>query len=299
MLEAFRIGHCTNESQATGVTVIMAPKGAVAGCCVMGNSPATRETDLLRSECTVERINAVVLSGGSAFGLDACSGVMHYMAAQHWGYDTGAFRVPIVAGASLYDLEYKGFAYPDKEMGEFACHHLGEFVDCGGAFGAGCGATVGKLMGMERATPGGLGIATLKVGAVEMCAIVAVNAFGNVYDPYTAQQLAGLTVNGLPCDIEVMLQGGVEARKGSLNTTIGCLVTNARLTKAECNVVAKGLHDAYSRCIRPVHTTLDGDATFVMASGDVPCNVLALQAQATRLMIAAIINAVTRKDFVG
>jgi len=290
MLNSFRLGHFEDVSVGTGVTVVLAPYGATASVAVTGNAPATRETDLLRSECTVDKINAVVLSGGSAFGLDAASGVMRYLKKRGYGYDTGAYKVPIVCAASLYDLEYKTFGYPDADMGQYACETAGDFVDIGGSFGAGTGATVGKLMGMAHAAKGGLGVAVIKIGAIEIAAVVAVNAFGNVYDPDTKTLLAGITRDGKEVNIEQSLRYGVEGI-GGMNTTLGCIVTNAKLTKSQCHVVAKSVHDAYARCIRPVHTILDGDAVFVMSSGEVECNLLAMQSEATVLMMRAIKNA--------
>lgn len=294
MLDAFRLGHFEDVDKGTGVTVILAPQGAIGGVSIMGNAPASRETELLKSEKTVSEVHAVVLSGGSAFGLDACSGVMEYCKKKGIGYDTGAYRVPIVVGASLYDLEYKTFAYPDHTMGAYACEGAGSFVDMGGDIGAGCGATVGKLLGQARADKGKLGVACLKYGAVEIAAVVAVNAFGNVYDPDTGALLGGLKAGDHDYNIERALCHGVEGIAG-LNTTIGCVVTNAKLTKAQCNVLAASTNDAYARCIRPVHTILDGDSIFVLTSGEVECNLLAMQSLANVVMCKAIRNAFTLK----
>lgn len=296
MLGAFRLGHFEDVAVGTGVTVILAPHGATAGVSVQGNAPATRETDLLRSECTVQQINAVVLSGGSAFGLEAACGVMQYLKKKGYGYDAGAYKVPIVVGASLYDLEYKTFGYPDAAMGQYACECAGDFCDRGGNIGAGCGATVGKLMGMACCDKGGLGVATMKIGAIEMAAVVAVNAFGNVYEADSKEMLAGVKKDGKALSIEQALRYGVEGIAG-MNTTLGCIVTNAKLTKSQCNVVAKSVHDAFARCIRPVHTVVDGDAVFVMASGEVECSVLAMQSECTVLMMRAIKNAFTAKEY--
>lgn len=291
MLNAFRLGHYEDESVGTGVTVILAPYGATGGVSVRGAAPATRETDLLRSENTVERINAVVLSGGSAYGLDACSGVMDYYRKRGLGYNAGAFNVPIVCGASLYDLEYKTFGYPNKEAGERACNAAHDFYDDGGSLGAGAGATVGKLMGMSSAAKSGLGVAVIKIGAIELAAIVAVNAFGNVYQADSDKLLKGAKLNDKFINIEQALKYGVEGIKG-YNTTLGCIVTNAKLTKADCNRLADSVHDAYARCIRPVHTVVDGDAIFVMSSGEVECSLLAMQTACVKLMCDAIANAV-------
>lgn len=293
MLNSFRIGHYEDENVGTGVTVLLAPYGAIAGVSVRGAAPATRETELLRPENTVETINAVVLSGGSAYGLEACCGVMDYFRKKGLGYPAGAFNVPIVTGASLYDLEYKTFGYPNKEAGERACNAAHDFYDDGGSIGAGMGATVGKLMGMTSAVKAGLGVAVIKIGAIELAAVVAVNAFGNVYEADSDKLLKGASVNGKAINIEQALKHGVEGIKG-YNTTIGCIVTNAKLSKAECNRLADTVHDAYARCIRPVHTVVDGDAVFVMTSGEVECSLLAMQTACVKLMCEAIHNAVTR-----
>ncbi len=292
MLDAFRLGNFEDGDKGTGVTVILAPQGAQGGVSVMGNAPATRETELLKSEKTVQQVNAVVLSGGSAFGLDASSGVMEYCKKRGIGLEAGSYKVPIVVGASLFDLEYKTFAYPDKAMGQYACEGAGSFVDMGGDIGAGCGATVGKLLGMDRAAKGKLGVACLKYGAIEIAAVVAVNAFGNIYDPDTGALLAGLKAGDKDYNIERALCHGVEGIAG-MNTTIGCIVTNAKLTKSQCNALASSTNDAYARCIRPVHTVLDGDSIFVLASGEVECNLLAMQSLSCVAMCKAIKNAFT------
>lgn len=287
MLNSFRIGNFEDCGVGTGVTVILAPYGAVGGVSVRGKAPATRETDLLISENSVQKVNAVVLSGGSAYGLDACSGVMEYFRRKSLGYDAGAYRVPIVVGASLYDLEYKGFGYPDKEMGLLACEYSHMIDEMHGSIGAGAGATVGKLFGMACSQKSGLGVATLKIGAVEISAVVAVNAFGNVYKKDSDVILAGANKNGEYINIEELLKKGIETNAFS-NTTIGCIVTNAKLTKAQCNALADGVHDAYARCIHPVHTSLDGDCIFVLASNEVECNPLSLHSASVNVMARAI-----------
>ena len=293
MLDAFKIGCFEDEGVGTGVTVILARAGATAGVSVRGKAPATRETDLLRTENTVDKINAVVFSGGSAFGLDACSGVMQYLHKKGLGFPAGAYRVPIVCGASLYDLEYKTFGFPNADMGQIACEYAHGFTEMNGSIGAGAGATVGKLFGMKCASKSGLGVSCIKIGGVEMAAVVAVNAFGNVCDPKTGEILKGAQKNGSYVDIEALLKSGVEAPISAFggNTTIGCVVTNAKLTKSECNRLADATHDAYARCIRPVHTDVDGDTIFVMSSGEAEANSLGLQALATDLMVRAILAA--------
>lgn len=291
MLNSFRIGNFEDSGVGTGITVILAPYGAVGGVSVRGKAPATRETDLLRSENSVQTVNAVVLSGGSAYGLDACSGVMEYFRRKSLGYNAGAYRVPIVVGASLYDLEYKCFGYPDKEMGLLACEYSHMIDEMHGAIGAGAGATVGKILGMACAQKAGLGVSVIKIGGVELSAIVAVNAFGNVYKRDSKEILAGANKNGEYLDIEELLKKGIETNTFS-NTTIGCIVTNAKLTKSQCNSLADCVHDAYARCIHPVHTALDGDCIFVLASNEVDCNLLSLQSVAVDLMSRAIESSV-------
>ncbi len=293
MLNSFRIGHAQDDGVATGVTVILAPKGAVGGVSVRGCAPASRETALLDSTCTVDKINAVVLSGGSAYGLGAADGVMTFLRKRNFGYNAGAYKIPIVCGASLYDLEYKTFGYPSVDMGESACEAAHPIIEESGSIGAGCGATVGKISGMLSAAKSGLGVATLTIGSVEMCAVVAVNAFGNVYKADSKVFLKGATVSGKPIDMENAVGYAVEGIGGVSNTTLGCIITNAKLTKAQCNRLADTVHDAYARCIRPVHSVLDGDTVFVMASGEVEANMLALQSSAVKLMTEAIESGVS------
>lgn len=294
MLNSFRIGNFEDEDIGTGVTVILAPNGAVGGVSVRGKAPATRETDLLKSENSVEKVNAVVLSGGSAYGLEAACGVMEYLHKKGYGYPAGSYKVPIVCGASLFDLEYKTFGYPNKEMGLLACETAHTFDEFSGDIGAGCGATVGKLLGMKCASKSGLGVSLIKIGAVEVAAVVAVNAFGNVYKRDSDQILKGCKKNGENIDIENLLKMGVEsALSVGGNTTIGCVVTNAKLNKSGCNALADATHDAYARCIKPVHTSVDGDCIFVLASGEVDVNPMSLQSVSVDLMMRAIEMAVS------
>lgn len=295
MLDKFLIGNYEDEDLGTGVTVVLAPFGATAGVSVRGKAPATRETDLLKSENTVDKVNAVVLSGGSAYGLDACSGVVEYLRKKNFGYSAGRYKVPIVVGASLYDLEYKTFAYPDREFGLLASETAHAFDEFSGSYGAGAGATVGKLFGMKCAGKGGLGVSVIKIGAIEVGAVVAVNSFGNVYKKDSGEFLKGCTKNGEVVDIESLLKTGVESKFsfGADNTTVACVVTNANLTKSQCNALADGAHDAYARCIRPVHTSLDGDCIFALSSGGVDCNLVSLQVVVNDSLCRAIESAVS------
>lgn len=288
----FRLGNI--ELETSGVTVIISDNGAVGGVSVRGSAPATRETDLLRSENSVDKVNAVVLSGGSAFGLDTCSGVMKYLKDNDIGFNAGKYKVPIVVGASLYDLEYGKYELPTADDGYKACENATKIDTKSGNIGAGRGATIGKILGMQSAVKSGLGMAEYRMGELYMIAVVAVNAFGNVYDYKSGELLKGATINGVGVDI-------VEAIKGNLatatithsNTTIGCILTNAKLTKTQANKLSDIAHDGYAMTIRPVHTMVDGDAIFTLADGEVDADFMQLSCIAPTLMADAVINAIT------
>jgi L-aminopeptidase/D-esterase-like protein len=292
MLESFKIGHSTDNEIGTGCTVIISESGAVGGVSVRGGAPGTRETDLLKSENSVEMLNAVVLAGGSAFGLEASCGVMEYLRFKEVGYNTGEYNVPIVASAVLYDLTYKKWGYPTKTMGYNAAKDAKKDNFIYGNIGAGTGATVGKIMGMEHCSKGGLGIAVTKFQNIEICAVVAVNAFGDVYDYKTNQIIAGVKMGNDFLNTESILTGGKEKKTVNCNTTLGCILTNAKLTKSQANKLADTVHNAYSLCIRPVHTEIDGDTIFVMASGEIECNTITLSSLCNEAMCDAIKKAV-------
>ena len=277
MLKDFLIGNDTDTVNRTGVTVILCPKGAVGGVSVRGGAPATHETDLLRSENTVEKLNAVVLAGGSAFGLESIAGVMQYLAEQGFGYDAGGYRVPICSGAAIYDLECGSFAYPDKAAGYRAASKAERVKEMSGRIGAGTGATVAKMAGMAKAIPSGMAVTIAKKGELEIAVVTVVNALGNIYDPSTGQAVCAV----LPEESSV-----------HANTTISCVITNAKLTKAQANKLADTAQDAYARCIRPVHTPYDGDSIFVMSSGEYEASFIELQMMAEELCEKAILRAV-------
>lgn len=296
-IEGFKFGHAQNRKAATGCTVIIAPNAAAAGVDVRGNSPATRETDLLKSEKNTEKINAVVLSGGSAYGLDAAGGVMKYLEEKGIGFKVPAGIVPIVCGASLYDLGFGDASVrPDFEMGYEACKNAdGGKMFMQGSFGAGCGATVGKYFGMDHAMKSGIGFYACQVGDLKVGAIVAVNALGDVYGE-DGEKLAGLLNEDCSdfadtCDAIINSYSNVNHVFGG-NTTLGCIVTNARLSKLQCNRIASSGHDAYARSIRPVHTQDDGDCIFCMASGIVEADSMAVEVLAQKMISKAIENAV-------
>ena len=299
-IRGFRIGNAEDKQAATGVTAIIAEKGAAAGVDVRGGGPATRETDLLRPENMVQQINAVVLSGGSAFGLEAGCGVMNYLEQKGLGFDVGVGIVPIVCGASLFDLVVgESKVRPDREMGYRAAENAFDGIFETGNHGAGTGASVGKYKGPKRMMKSGLGTSAIEVGELQIGAITAVNALGDVLDQ-KGRQIAGL----LSEDGSEMLSTS-EAVKDDIarmfnvfkgNTTISCILTNGKLTKAECTKLAAIAHDGYARAIRPVHTTADGDTIFVMATGETEVNFDALAIMATEQISAAIENAVLRAE---
>ncbi len=297
----FKIGNAQDEQRGTGCTVIICEKGAVAGVDVRGGGPATRETDLLRPENMVQAINAVTISGGSAFGLEAADGVMQYLREKNIGFETGFGVVPIVCGAALFDLvSGDKDAYPDKQMGYAASEAAGRGILKQGNFGAGTGATVGKLMGTERLTKSGLGAYAVAADELQIGAVVAVNALGDVFDTDTGRQLAGLLSEDKTCFVSTeqamfdKINTGRDVFKG--NTTIGCIVTNADINKSQCCKIASITHDGFARAIRPVHSSADGDSIFVMASGKVAADFDTIGALSAYVMSKAIRNAVINAE---
>ena len=298
-----RVGHHTLAERPTGCTVVLAPEGTVGGVDVRGGAPGTRETDLLDPVNTVETVNALVLAGGSAFGLDAASGVVRYLEERGVGYPVGpVVRVPIVSAAILYDLGVGGdwTVRPGPECGYQAATGSTEGSVESGSVGAGAGATVGKLAGMARAMKGGVGSAsiTLPSGLV-VAALVAVNAVGDVVDPGTGRVVAGVRgEDGTTlADARVLLRAGFPSGgSAGRNTTIGVVATNARLTKAEATRVARMAQDGYARAIYPAHTPGDGDTTFSLATGTLADSARATAGQvgalAADMVAAAILDAV-------
>ena len=308
-LAGIRIGHFTDARRPTGCTVILCPDGVVGGVAVVGAAPGTRETDLLNPTSTVNEVHAVVLSGGSAFGLDSASGVMRWLHEHHYGLQVGPVRVPIVPGAVLFDLLVDDFSQPagsgitpDAHAGYAAC------VDAiknpasalaQGNIGAGAGATVGKLNGPECAMRGGLGWAALNVNGTTIAAIVACNAVGDVVDPHTGNILAGARttpeslncINAVEAELNGLSTNGLHA--GS-NTTIGVIITDATLTKAQAQRLAQVGHDGLARTIRPVHTAMDGDTLFALATGKNPAaiDVMQLATAAAEVTAMAVINGI-------
>lgn len=373
-IKGFKLGNAENTDAATGCTVIVAEKGATAGVDVRGGGPATRETDLLRSENTIDKIHAVVISGGSAYGLEVGSGVMRELENMKIGHRVSNCIVPIVCQASLFDLNVgQPDVRPDRTMGVKAVHNAfcgGEFHH--GNYGAGTGASVGKFYGMNRAMKTGLGTFACSDGEIEVGAITAVNAFADVYDgrnhviagllsadgkridgtirplkncvaaessynmkskmePFfnkhkeetasesepteavrvepapaetvepaepknvpevlDAPETAEVIQEPVPEEVPAVNEESEDMGYGiTFNTTISCLITNAKLTKAQCNKLASILHDGYARAIKPVHSTMDGDTIFVMTTGEKDVNFDAFAALATDIVQYSVID---------
>ncbi len=308
-LPKFRAAHSTNGDGGTGCTVFVAPEGAVGAVDVRGGAPATRETDLLRPENMIDRIHAVVLSGGSAFGLEAACGVMEALAKQDIGFHLAGSCVPIVCGASLFDLPVGCPVWPRATDGAQACE---EALATGprdlpqGCVGAGTGATVGKMGLPVQAMKSGFGWAGLRQAETVVVACVAVNALGNVMaddgswvagtlgeDGHVEDPLkAAARMMAAQAHDQVRAQAHDHEGKPVSNTTLGCVLTNACLTKAQATKVAQIAQDAYARHIKPAHTRNDGDAIFVMASGEVEAQVDMVAIMATEAMGQAILSAV-------
>lgn len=292
-----KVGHATDEKNGTGCTVVRVEEGAVGGVVVRGGAPGTRETDLLDPSNLVERVHSVVLSGGSAYGLDSATGVMRYLEEHGYGLDVGVARVPIVPAAVLFDLAYKNAAVrPDARMGyEAAAQATDEPVE-EGSVGAGTGATVGKLLGPDGASKGGLGSYAVDLGdGIVVGAIVAVNAVGEVRNPETNEWLAGTRdpkTNEVIDSRAYLLAHGTGHALAGANTTIGVVATNARLTKAEAKKVASLAHNAFATTIHPAHTMMDGDTIFVLSTGDEETSVDRVGNGAVRAMERAIVRAV-------
>ena len=302
------VGHAQDEEALTGCTVVLCPEGAVGGVDQRGGAPGTRETDLLGPMHLVEQVHAVLLAGGSAFGLDAASGVMRYLEERGVGYNTVVARVPIVPAAILFDLDLgRADIRPDAAMGYQACQNASAWPSAEGCVGAGTGASVGKILGPSQAMKSGLGCASQRLGrGLVVGAIVAVNAFGDVIEPRTGRILAGArSVQRGPLhlgsgedfvdtlDMMKSFVGRTILRFAShSNTTIGVVVTNARLTKEQANKVAQMAHNGLARTIRPAHTMLDGDILFTLATGKKNTDVNLVGAYAAEVVAQAVVRAV-------
>lgn len=297
------VGHFTNAVAQTGCTAVLAREGAIAGGVVRGLAPGTRETDLLRPATLVEKAQAVLLAGGSAFGLAAADGVMRYLEEQGIGYDAGGVRVPIVPVAVLFDLSIGDPAIrPDATAGYTACQAASARERSQGNVGAGTGATVGKLMGMGKAMKAGLGTASVQAGRLIVAALVAVNAFGDIMNPATGQIIAGArnqAGDGFLDTAKAMRGLVVRNVMAFRNTVIGVVATNARLDVAQANEVASAAHDGLARAVRPAHTLYDGDTIFALATGKVRAHQALVSDMAAEVMALAILNAIWAAEDAG
>jgi len=308
-VSGIEVGQAQDDKALTGCTVIVCRKGAVAGVDVRGGAPGTRETDLLNPVNLVEKVHAIVLAGGSAFGLDAASGVMRYLDEQGIGFDSGAGKVPIVPAAILFDLNLSNNKVrPDAEMGYRAALSASSDAPMEGNIGAGTGASVGKIFGMKSAMKTGIGTASMNVGGLVVGALVAVNAFGDVIDPQNGDIIAGARSTHLgPLKVgqdgyfgdtlEIMktfIGRTVLSFATKANTVIGVVATNAKLTKAEATKVAQMAQDGLARTIRPAHTMLDGDTFFTLATGEKKADPSTVGAFAAEVTEKAILRAAQR-----
>lgn len=294
-----KVGHYSMPGRPTGCTVVLAEAGAVAGVDVRGAAPGTRETDLLSPVNLVEKVHAIVLSGGSAFGLDAASGVMRYLDERGIGFPTGFGNVPIVPAAVLFDLNVgNGRIRPTADCGYRAAESATAGDVAEGNVGAGTGATVGKFAGVGRAMKGGLGTASISTpDGFVVAALVAVNAGGDIIDPATGRVVAGVrTEDGKDlADVRKLVRSAGLTPEGfpGRNTTIGVVATNATLTKAQATKIAQMAQDGLARAIWPSHTMADGDTVFALATGSRgPADVTRLGALAADVMSEAILRAV-------
>lgn len=303
-LSGVKIGHAQDYDAMTGVTAFVFEGRAVAGIDISGGGPASRETPLLDSKMACQDINAVILSGGSAFGLEAGCGAAKYLEEQGIGFDTGYAKVPLVCQSCIYDLSIgKSGVRPDIAMGYEACKNAVAGNDLCGSIGAGTGATVGKLTTMRRSQKSGFGICTYKLGELVVCAAVAVNALGDIFDYDTGEQLTGMMTEDrkfFASIEECMYKGAIAGFSGSddnsqqgRNTTIGIVITNAIFSKADMNKIASMTRNAYSRCIVPVGTTADGDSIYAVSVGEIAVDINTVGTLAARTMGEAIKRAVT------
>ena len=296
--ERLKIGQAENEQAGTGCTVLLlGEEGSPAGLDVRGGGPASRESELLKPMAAAGVIHAILLSGGSAFGLDAAGGVMRYLEERNIGFDVGVTKVPLVCQSCLFDLTV-GDAHvrPDAAMAYAACRNAeqGNYRD--GNYGAGTGATVGKIRGMERCMKSGIGSYAVQLGALKVGALVAVNALGDIYDWRNGQKVAGLLAEDgrtfADGETEAWGRLAVQENKFVGNTTLGVVLTNARFDKSRLCKIAGMAQDGYARAIRPVHTTADGDSIYAVSLGDVPADQDAVGALGARVMAQAILRAV-------
>ena len=297
-LEGFMIGQEENEAAGTGCTVIAGKNGMRAGLDVRGGGPASRDSQMLNPLMTMQEIHAVVLSGGSAFGLGAADGVMKYLEEHGIGFDVGVTKVPLVVQSDIFDLTVGDpFTRPNAEMGYEAAKNAFEAPNYqDGNYGAGCGATVGKACGMETCMKTGIGSYAIQIGELKIGAIVVLNALGDVFDWKNGKKVAGLLTEDKKAFRDVMdvMTASIEVVENKFvgNTTLCAILTNAAFTKAQLCKIAGLAHDGYARSIRPVHTSADGDSIYALSVGDVSADMDLVGSLAAEVTSEAILRAV-------
>ncbi len=301
-VKGIKVGQAQDLEGLTGCTVVICEKGATCGVDVRGGGPGTRETDLLDPINMIQKVHAVVLSGGSAFGLESTCGVSKYLEEQNIGFDVGVAKVPIVTGAVLFDLAVGNpKCRPNIEMGYEACKNANDKELKQGNYGAGCGATIGKIKGPNFAMKGGIGSHSIKLdNGLVVSALIAVNAFGDVYED-------GKVIAGVLNDDKTEVLNSYELMKNGINkggfnidnTTIGIVVTNAKLDKAGCKKVSQMAHNGYAKSIFPIHTPHDGDTIFTMATGEIESDITLLGSLAAEVVEKSVINAIKNAENVN
>ena len=302
-IPGIRVGHATDTAGKTGCTVIYFEEDAVGGLDIRGAAAGTRQVDALGPLHLVEKIQAILLTGGSAFGMDAAGGVMRYLEERDRGFDVKVARVPTVPTAVLFDLAFaRAGRRPDGPMGYQACVNMGKATP-EGSVGAGTGATVGKLYGLERATKGGLGTACLKTGDIFVGALVVVNAFGDVVDDETGQIIAGTrdleTGREFADTFRLIQTGDIPREKTLFNTTLGVVVTNAALNRPQTNKLARMAHNGLVKTICPINSNFDGDVVFSASTGVERADLNVLGAMADVAMRESVKRAVRFADGFG
>lgn len=292
-IENVRIGHFEDYDNGTGCTVIICEKGAATGVDVRGGGPASKETELLNPVASAEKIHSVVLTGGSAFGLDSASGVMKYLEEKNIGFSVGSTVVPLVCASAIFDLNVKNYKIrPDKEMGYKASIDSENKRFESGCIGAGTGATVGKFLGPERTMKSGLGCYAIQIGDLKIGAVVIVNALGDIFDVETGEKLAGLLsedkINLSDTEEEFYKICGKMKNIFTGNTTIGAIITNAEFNKIEMKKIAAMSQNGFARTIVPVHTTADGDSIYALSVGEVEADINVVGTLASYVMGKAI-----------
>lgn len=292
-IKGIKIGHVDDQEAGTGCTVVLAEGNFTIGAEVRGGAPGSREIALTDSRAAVDQANAVFLSGGSAYGLDAAGGVMNYLREKNIGFQTGGGVVPIVPAAVIYDLEYKSRDYPDQKMAYQACNNASNSAQKAESIGVAAGASCGKIMGIENASKTVLGHAAQKSGELIVSALAVVNAFGDIKNPDSGKIIAGARDgNGNFINTEAAIIKNPEINLGFIreNTTLVVLATNAVLSKAEANRVSMMAHSGLSRTIYPVHTLLDGDSIFTLASNKIKADINQVGIIAAEVVKRAVIN---------